>query len=99
MLKYFIFGWTCFGVKLQSLKLSLRMWYTKWGQVTIEKFAAMIEHHCEGIAAFCQPENKAAIGFVENFNNKILVLQRRAYSLRDEEYLRLKILTCMLPAI
>jgi len=27
------------------------------------------------------------------------VLQRRAYGLRDEEYLRLKILTCMLPAI
>jgi hypothetical protein len=26
-------------------------------------------------------------------------IQRRAYGLRDEEYLRLKILTCMLPAI
>ena len=25
--------------------------------------------------------------------------QRRAYGLRDEEYLRLKILTCMLPAL
>jgi hypothetical protein len=31
-------------------------------------------------------------------NNKIRVIQRRAYGLRDEEYLRLKILTCMLPA-
>jgi transposase len=38
-------------------------------------------------------------GFVEGLNNKIRVLQRRAYGLRDEEYLRLKILTCMLPAI
>jgi hypothetical protein len=27
------------------------------------------------------------------------VIQRRAYGLRDQEYLRLKILTCMLPAI
>jgi hypothetical protein len=27
------------------------------------------------------------------------VIQRRAYGLRDEEYLRLKVLTCMLPAI
>jgi hypothetical protein len=27
------------------------------------------------------------------------VLQRRAYGLRDEEYLRLKILTCMLPQL
>ena len=58
-----------------------------------EKFAAMIERHWEGIAAYCRPENKAALGFVEGFNNKIRVLQRRAYGLRDEEYLRLKILT------
>jgi hypothetical protein len=29
-------------------------------------------------------------------NNKIRVIQRRAYGLRDEEYLRLKVLTCML---
>ena len=27
------------------------------------------------------------------------VIQRRAYGLRDEEYFRLKILTCMLPEI
>jgi hypothetical protein len=27
-------------------------------------------------------------------NNKIRVFQRRAYGLRDEEYLRLKVLTC-----
>jgi transposase len=26
-------------------------------------------------------------------------LQRRAYGLRDEEYLRLKVLTCMLPPL
>ncbi|MBZ0192127.1 MAG: transposase [Candidatus Kuenenia stuttgartiensis] len=32
-------------------------------------------------------------------NNKIRVIQRRAYGLRDEEYLRLKILACMLPDI
>ena len=30
---------------------------------------------------------------------KIRVIQRRAYGLRDQEYLRLKILTCMLPAL
>ena len=27
------------------------------------------------------------------------VIQRRAYGLRDEEYLRLKVLTCMLPKL
>ena len=32
-------------------------------------------------------------------NNRIGVLQRRAYGYRDEEYLRLKILTCMLPKL
>ena len=30
-------------------------------------------------------------------DTKIRVIQRRTYGLRDEEYLRLKILTCMLP--
>jgi hypothetical protein len=29
-------------------------------------------------------------------NNKIRVFQLRAYGLRDEEYLRLKVLTCVL---
>jgi transposase len=64
-----------------------------------EKFAAMIDRHWEGIAAHCRPENKVPLGFVEGLNNKIRVIQRRAYGLRDEEYLRLKILTCMLPEI
>jgi transposase len=40
-----------------------------------------------------------SLGFVEGLNNKIRVLQRRAYGLRDEEYLRLKVLTCMLPKL
>ena len=61
-----------------------------------EEFAQLIERHWDGIAAFCKPENKVSLGFVEGLNNKIRVIQRRAYGLRDEEYLRLKILTCML---
>ena len=64
-----------------------------------QKFARMIDRHWDGIAAYCQPRNKVPLGFVEGLNNKIRVLQRRAYGLRDEEYLRLKILTCMLPEI
>jgi len=72
----------------------------KWQRLKpYEKFAAMIERHWDGIAAHCAVENKVALGFVEGLNNKVRVLQRRAYGLRDEEYLRLKILTCMLPAI
>ena len=72
----------------------------KWQRLKpFEHFAAMIERHWEGIAAYCQPENKVALGFVEGLNNKIRVIQRRAYGLRDEEYLRLKILTTMLPPL
>lgn len=71
----------------------------KWQRLKpFEKFARMIESHWHGIALYCHPENKVALGFVEGLNNKIRVLQRRSYGLRDEEYLRLKVLTCMLPA-
>jgi transposase len=72
----------------------------KWQRLApYEKFAEMIERHWDGIAAYCKPENKVSLGFVEGLNNKIRVIQRRAYGLRDQEYLRLKILTCMLPAL
>jgi transposase len=72
----------------------------KWQRLpSFEKFAAMIERHWDGITAYCRPENKVSLGFVEGLNNKIRVIQRRAYGLRDEEYLRLKVLTCMLPEL
>ncbi len=72
----------------------------KWQRLKpYEEFAQMIETHWDGIAAFCKPENKVSLGFVEGLNNKIRVIQRRAYGLRDEEYLRLKVLTSMLPTL
>ena len=64
-----------------------------------EKFVKLVDRPWDGIVAHCDPRNKAPLGFVEGFNNKIRVIQRRAYGLRDEEYLRLKILTCMLPEL
>ena len=65
-----------------------------------QRVARMIEAHWDGIEAFCHHENKAVpLGFVEGINNKIRAIQRRAYGLRDEEYLRLKILTCTLPKL
>ena len=64
-----------------------------------EKFVKLVEAHWDGITAHCDPRNKVSLGFVEGFNNKIRVIQRRAYGVRDQEYLRLKILTCMLPEI
>lgn len=65
----------------------------------LEEFAELIERHWDGIAAYIKPENKVSLGFVEGLNNKIRVIQRRAFGLSDEEYLRLKILTCMLPEL
>jgi transposase len=70
----------------------------KWRRLKpFEKFAQMIERHRDGIAAYCNPDNNVSLGFVEGLNTKIRVIRRRAYGRRDEEYLRLKILTCMLP--
>jgi transposase len=72
----------------------------KWQRLEpFRKFAAMVEAHWDGIEAYCHEDNKVPLGYVEGFNNKIRVIQRRAYGLRDEEYLRLKILTCTLPEI
>jgi transposase len=72
----------------------------KWQRLQpFEKFARMIEAHWDGIEAYCNEENKVALGFVEGLNNKIRAIQRRAYGFRDEEYLRLKILTCNLPKL
>ena len=72
----------------------------KWQRLKpYEKFASMIERHWEGIASYCLPENKVSLGLVEGLNNKIRVLQRRAYGYRDEEYLKLKIIAAFLPAL
>lgn len=64
-----------------------------------EEFAELIDRHWDGIAMYCRPENKISLGFVEGLNNKIRVIQRRCYGLRDEEYLHLKILTALLPPL
>ena len=73
----------------------------KWQRLKpYEKFAEMVENHWSGIAAYSKPKNKEIpLGFVEGLNNKIRVIQRRAYGLKEEEYLRLKVLTCCLPEI
>ncbi len=44
-------------------------------------------------------KDKVALGFAEGFNNKIRVIQRRTFGLRDEEYLALKIRTLGLPEL
>lgn len=81
-----------------------RQFFTRWREQLkwqrlrpFEQVAALLERHWEGIAAYCTPRNKVKLGFVEGLNTKIRVIQRRADGYRDEEYLRLKILTAFLP--
>jgi transposase len=83
-----------------------RAFFTRWTQslkwqrlTSYEKFAAMIDRHWDGIASYCHPENKVSLGLVEGLNNKIRVLQRRAYGYRDEDYLKLKIVAAFLPPL
>lgn len=65
----------------------------KWQRLPpYRKFTRLVDRHWDGIAAYCQPQNKVPLGFVKGLNNKIRVVQRRACGLRDEDYLRLKIL-------
>lgn len=72
----------------------------KWQRLDpYRKFAKLIESHWDGIASYCHPENKVSLGLVEGVNNKIRVLQRRAYGYRDEEFLKLKIVAAFLPPL
>ena len=51
----------------------------KWQRLEpYEKFAAMIDRHWDGIAAYCKPENKVSLGFVEGLNNTIRGANRAA---------------------
>ena len=70
----------------------------RWSRLEpFTKFASMIERHWDGIVSYCHPENKVSLGFMEGLNNKIRVIQRRAYGIRDMEYLRLKVISSLLP--
>lgn len=66
----------------------------KWQRLEpFEKFAAMVERHWAGIVAYCHPDNKVSLGFMEGLNNKIRSIQRRAFGIKDQCYLKLKVLT------
>jgi transposase len=42
----------------------------KWQRLKpFEKFAVMSERHWDGLAAYCKPQNKVALGLVEGLNN------------------------------
>jgi transposase len=72
----------------------------KWKRLKpFVKFAAMVDRHWDGIVSYCNPDNKISLGLVEGVNNKIRVIQRKAYDYRDQEYLKLKIIASFLPRL
>jgi transposase len=71
-----------------------RAFFERWKQslrrqrlASYRKFAQMIERRWDGIAAYCNPENKVSLGLVEGLYNKIRVIQRSACGSHDEDYL------------
>src|SRR6202047_1637663 len=55
----------------------------KWQRLKpYENFAEMIDTHWDGIAAYCKPENKVPLGFVEGLNNKMILRFFRALPCR-----------------
>jgi transposase len=92
--------WSCRGAA------DAREFFFRWSESLLWKrhepfrdFERMVENHWDGIVSYCEPGNQVALGFVEGLNNKIRSLQKKAYGYHDEEYFRLKILTCMLPKL
>ena len=56
----------------------------------LEKFAATLEEHQEGILNYYH--YRISTGPLEGTNNKIKTMKRQAYGFRDQEFLKLKIL-------
>jgi transposase len=66
----------------------------RWQRLpSFEKFADLVERHWDGIISYCHPDHKISLGFMEGLNNKIRLIQRRAYGIKDQEYLMLKVIT------
>jgi len=59
----------------------------------------MIEQHWDGECRLLPAPKTSRLGFVEGLNNRSVSSSAAPTGLADEEYLRLKILTCMLPAL
>lgn len=70
----------------------------RWSRLKpFEDFVALVERHWDGIISYCRPNHKVSLGFMEGLNNKIRVIQRRAFGIRDMEYLKLKVITSFIP--
>jgi transposase len=69
----------------------------RWSRMKpFDDFVGLVERHWDGIISYCKPDHKVSLGFMEGLNNKIRVIQRRAFGIRDMDYLRLKVVTSFL---
>ena len=64
-----------------------------------QRFATHVGKLCRDMPDKAVAEMERLRLLVEGVNNKIRVLQRRAYGYRDEEYLKLKIVAAFLPPL
>ncbi len=72
----------------------------KWQRLKpYEKFAEMIDRHWDGIAAYCRLGEQGLARLCRRAQQQDPSHPAAAYGLRNEDYLRLKILTCMLPEL
>lgn len=70
----------------------------RWSRLEpFQRFVKLVERHWDGIISYCRPDHKVSLGFMEGLNNKIRVIQRRSYGIRNLDYLRLKVLTSFIP--
>jgi transposase len=70
----------------------------RWSRLKpFEDFVGLVERHWDGIISYCHPNHKVSLGFMEGLNNKIRVIQRRAFGIRDMQYLKLKVITSFIP--
>lgn len=66
----------------------------RWSRMKpFEDFVGLVERHWDGIISYCNPDHKVSLGFMEGLNNKIRVIQRRSYGIRNMHYLQLKVIT------
>lgn len=66
----------------------------RWSRMKpFEDFVGLVERHWDGIISYCNPDHKVSLGFMEGLNNKIRVIQRRSYGIRNMHYLHLKVIT------
>ena len=71
----------------------------KWQRLKpYQKFAAMIDRHWDGIAAYRRPDKKVRSASSRG-STTTPGDPRHAYGLRDEDDLRLKMITCMPPTL